>query len=205
MPESYTKSETEFQSKRQFSAESKLDFNIEHCLQGESFSFEPDSLAEHEYWMQLALQQAQQAALKGEVPVGAVLVHNHQCIGMGFNQPILSHDPTAHAEICAIRNACQQLENYRLPQNTTLYVTLEPCTQCVGALIHARVQQVYFAASEPRAGSLVSARQLMQSGFYNHFFSFEGGLLAEQSQGILKQFFANRRQQNKAKLNDISP
>ncbi len=165
--------------------------------------FEPDSLAEHEHWMRLALDQAQQAAQKGEVPVGAVLVHNHQCIGMGYNQPIISHDPTAHAEICAIRHACKQLQNYRLPQNTTLYVTLEPCTQCVGALIHARVQHVYFAASEPRAGSLVSARQLMQSGFYNHFFSFEGGLLAEHSQTMLKQFFSQRRQQHKNKLHQI--
>ena len=156
--------------------------------------FEPNTLSEHKYWMQLALDQAYLAADHDEVPVGAVLVHDHQCIGTGFNQPISSHDPTAHAEICAIRNACIQLKNYRLPQNTVLYVTLEPCTQCVGALIHARVQHIYFAANEPRAGSLVSARQLMQSGFYNHFFSFEGGLLAEQSQSLLKQFFAQRRQ-----------
>ncbi len=159
--------------------------------------FENDSLAEHEYWMQRALAQACLAAEQGEVPVGAVLVHNHQCIGEGFNQPILSHDPTAHAEVCAIRHACLQLKNYRLPQNTILYVTLEPCTQCVGALIHARVQQVYFAAHEPRAGSLVSARQLMKSGFYNHFFSFEGGLMADQSQAILKKFFAKRREDKK--------
>lgn len=143
--------------------------------------------------MQQALQLAQQAASCGEVPVGAILVHDEQVIGAGFNQPIGLHDPTAHAEICAIRDACQRLQNYRLPVNTTLYVTLEPCTQCVGALIHARVQHVMFAALEPRAGSLVSARQLMQSGFYNHFFSFEGGILAEQSQQILKQFFAARR------------
>lgn len=143
--------------------------------------------------MQQALQLAQQAASYGEVPVGAILVHDDQVIGSGFNQPIGLHDPTAHAEICAIRDACQRLQNYRLPLNTTLYVTLEPCTQCVGALIHARVHHVVFAASEPRAGSLVSARQLMKSGFYNHFFSFEGGILAEQSQQILKQFFAARR------------
>lgn len=148
----------------------------------------------HAHWMHHALQLAQQAARCGEVPVGAVLVHEQQIIGSGFNQPIGLHDPTAHAEICAIRDACQRLQNYRLPVNTTLYVTLEPCTQCVGALIHARVQHVVFAAFEPRAGSLVSARQLMQSGFYNHFFSFEGGILAEPSQKILKQFFAARRQ-----------
>ncbi|XID75895.1 tRNA adenosine(34) deaminase TadA [Alkanindiges sp. WGS2144] len=153
-----------------------------------------DTDQRHEYWMQQALELAQQAAQQGEVPVGAVLVHEQRIIGAGFNQPINRHDPTAHAEICAIRDACQRLQNYRLPPNTTLYVTLEPCTQCVGALIHARVQHVVFAAAEPRAGSLVSARQLMQSGFYNHFFSVEGGVLAEQSQQLLKQFFAARRQ-----------
>lgn len=143
--------------------------------------------------MQHALQLAQQAAALGEVPVGAVLVHQQQLIGSGFNQPIGLSDPTAHAEICAIRHACQQLQNYRLPLKTTLYVTLEPCTQCVGALVHARVGHVVFAASEPRAGSLVSARQLMQNGFYNHYFSYEGGVLAEQSQALLKSFFASRR------------
>lgn len=152
------------------------------------------SLAEKEYWMQHALLLAQHAASQQEVPVGAVLVHEHRLIGAGFNQPIISHDPTAHAEVCAIRHACLHLQNYRLPFNTTLYVTLEPCTQCVGALIHSRVQHVVYAANEPRAGSLVSARQLMQSGFYNHFFSFEGGVLADQSQALLKQFFAHRRQ-----------
>lgn len=143
--------------------------------------------------MQHALQLAQQAAALGEVPVGALLVHEHRLIGSGFNQPIGLHDPTAHAEICAIRHACQQLQNYRLPLETTLYVTLEPCTQCVGALVHARVGHVVYAASEPRAGSLVSARQLMQNGFYNHYFSYEGGVLAEQSQALLKSFFASRR------------
>lgn len=169
----------------------------DHTQGDQSFPFENGSLAEHEYWMRRALAQAALAAEQGEVPVGAVLVHNHQCIGEGFNQPILSHDPTAHAEVCAIRHACLQLKNYRLPPNTTLYVTLEPCTQCVGALIHARVQQVYFAAPEPRAGSLVSARQLMQSGFYNHFFNFKGGLMADQSQALLKNFFAKRREDKK--------
>lgn len=143
--------------------------------------------------MQRALDLAQQAALKGEVPVGAVLVHEQRLIGAGFNQPISLNDPTAHAEICAIRHACQQLQNYRLPLKTTLYVTLEPCTQCVGALVHARVGHVVFAAHEPRAGSLISARQLMQNGFYNHYFSYEGGVLAEQSQVMLKSFFASRR------------
>lgn len=149
---------------------------------------------DQEYWMQQALLLAEQAAKLGEVPVGALLVHDGKIIGQGFNQPIATNDPTAHAEICAIRNACYNLQNYRLPVGTTLYVTLEPCTQCVGALIHARVSHVVFAATEPRAGSLVSARQLMQSGFYNHFFSFEGGILAEHAKAQLKHFFSQRRQ-----------
>ncbi|MFB2537795.1 MULTISPECIES: tRNA adenosine(34) deaminase TadA [unclassified Acinetobacter] len=149
-------------------------------------------------FMRLALQQAQLAEQLGEVPVGAVLVHDGQVLAMGYNCPIATHDPTAHAEIQAIRHACQQLQNYRLPENCTLYVTLEPCTQCVGALIHARVARVVFAAFEPRAGSLVSSRQLLNDGFYNHYFEFVGGCLADESQAMLKSFFKVRRE--KAKL-----
>lgn len=144
-------------------------------------------------WMNAALDLAKQAADLGEVPVGAVLVHDGQIIGEGFNQPITQHDPTAHAEICALRDACQRLQNYRLPLDVTLYVTLEPCTQCVGAMIHGRVARVVFAAEEPRAGSLVSARQLLDNGFYNHRFSFIGGLMAEESSALLKAFFRARR------------
>lgn len=151
-----------------------------------------DSVDAH--WMQQALRLASQAAALGEVPVGAVLVHAGQIIGQGFNCPIAQHDPTAHAEIQAIRAACLQLENYRLPEQTTLYVTLEPCTQCVGALVHARVARVVFAVTEPRAGSLVSARQLMQQGFYNHYFSYVGGVLADESSQLLRSFFRQRRQ-----------
>ncbi|MEC7118422.1 MAG: tRNA adenosine(34) deaminase TadA [Pseudomonadota bacterium] len=145
-------------------------------------------------WMRHALRLASTAASFGEVPVGAVLVHANQIIGQGYNCPIHQSDPTAHAEIQAIRDACQRLKNYRLPDQTTLYVTLEPCTQCVGALVHARVQRVVFAATEPRAGSLVSARCLMQQGFYNHYFDYAGGLLAEESSQLLRQFFKQRRQ-----------
>ncbi|AXI02355.1 tRNA-specific adenosine deaminase [Aquirhabdus parva] len=143
--------------------------------------------------MTAALNLAKRAAELGEVPVGAVLVHDEQIIGEGFNQPITLNDPTAHAEICALRDACQRLQNYRLPQDATLYVTLEPCTQCVGALIHGRVSRVIYAADEPRAGSLVSARQLLSDGFYNHKFTFVGGLLAEESGALLKSFFKSRR------------
>ncbi|WP_227515698.1 tRNA adenosine(34) deaminase TadA [Acinetobacter qingfengensis] len=145
------------------------------------------------FWMQQALQQAKIAQEQQEVPVGAVIVHEGQIIGQGFNCPITSHDPTAHAEIQAIRHACTQLKNYRLPEGSTLYVTLEPCTQCVGALIHARIGKVIFAAHEPRAGSLVSARQLLAQGFYNHYFDFVGGCREEESRLLLKQFFKLRR------------
>lgn len=150
------------------------------------------------YWMQQALEQARQAQEQGEVPVGAILVSNNQMIGQGYNAPILLNDPTAHAEIQAIRNACAHLNNYRLPDDATLYVTLEPCTQCVGALIHARVKRVVFAALEPRAGSLVSARKLLSDGFYNHYFSFSYGCLSEESSTMLKQFFKLRRSQKKS-------
>ena len=146
------------------------------------------------YWMAQALRLASHASSIGEVPVGAVLVHEGKVIGQGYNCPIAQHDPTAHAEIQAVRDACVQQQNYRLPEQTTLYVTLEPCTQCVGALVHARVQRVVFAATEPRAGSLVSARQLMQHGFYNHYFGYTGGVLANESRQLLRDFFKQRRQ-----------
>src|SRR6218665_2749800 len=121
-----------------------------------------------EYWMQKAYEQAASAASIGEIPVGAIIVSNNQIIGAGFNAPISLNDPTAHAEIQAIRQACESLQNYRLPDDATLFVTLEPCTMCVGALIHARIKRVVFGAIEPKAGSLVSVRQLLQSGYYNH-------------------------------------
>lgn len=150
--------------------------------------------AQDVYWMQQALAQAQLAQSLGEVPVGAVIVHENQIIGQGYNCPIQSHDPTAHAEIQAIRQACRSLNNYRLPEQSTLYVTLEPCTQCVGALIHARIGHVVFAALEPRAGSLCSARQLLTQGFYNHYFTYQGGCLAQESKQLLQNFFRQRRQ-----------
>ena len=146
-------------------------------------------------WMQLALEQAAFAASIGEIPVGAVIVSQGQVIGEGYNQPIAQHDPTAHAEIQALRNACQKIENYRLPEDATLYVTLEPCTMCVGALIHARVQKVIFATTEPKAGSVVSARQLLDNGYYNHKFVFEQGCLQQQCSAQLSDFFKQRRKE----------
>lgn len=150
--------------------------------------------------MQMAYQLAHQASQQGEIPVGAVLVSQGQVIGQGFNCPISSHDPTAHAEIVALRQACQALQNYRLPDDTTLYVTLEPCTMCVGALIHARVQRVVFATTEPKAGSLVSARQLLENGYYNHRFQYEHGCMQQQCSAQLSNFFRQRRAEKRLSL-----
>jgi tRNA(Arg) A34 adenosine deaminase TadA len=148
-------------------------------------------------WMQGALALALQGSELGEVPVGAILVHEGQIIGQGFNQPITQSDPTCHAEIVALRAACQQLENYRLPLGTTLYVTLEPCTMCIGALIHARLHRLVYATREPRAGMLGSQLDLSSQDFYNHKITVHGGLLAEQSSQMLKAFFKQRRARKK--------
>ncbi|HNG11236.1 MAG TPA: tRNA adenosine(34) deaminase TadA [Agitococcus sp.] len=150
---------------------------------------------DHQFMCQ-ALALAQQAAEFGEVPVGAVIVIDGQVVGEGYNQPIATHDPTAHAEVVAIRQAAQKLQNYRL-ENSTLYVTLEPCTMCVGALIHARISRVVFATTEPKAGSLVSARKQLETGYYNHVFKFEGGLLADEASKQLSDFFRGRREAKK--------
>ena len=150
---------------------------------------------DHQFMCQ-ALALVQQAAELGEVPVGAVIVVDGVVIGEGYNQPIATHDPTAHAEVVAIRQATQKLQNYRL-ENSTLYVTLEPCTMCVGALIHARISRVVFATTEPKAGSLVSARKQLETGYYNHVFKFEGGLLADEASKQLSDFFSRRREAKK--------
>lgn len=154
-----------------------------------------DLQREDEFFMRMALVQAEEAAALGEVPVGAVLVVEGQVIARGHNCPIKSHDPTAHAEIEAIRQAARETSNYRL-DGATLYVTLEPCTMCVGALVHARVRRVVFAASEPKAGALKSARALMdaeQSGYFNHRFEWQGGVLESEASTMLSTFFKQRR------------
>ena len=150
-------------------------------------------------WMHEALNLAKQGAEHGEVPVGAILVHNQQIIGQGFNEPIGRHDATAHAEIIALRDACRRLNNYRLPLQTTLYVTLEPCTMCIGALIHARVDRLIYAASEPRAGMVGSQMNLAAESFYNHRIQVHKGLCREHSSQMLKAFFRERRQASKRK------
>ena len=145
-------------------------------------------------WMQEALELAKQGAAREEVPVGAILVHNQHIIGRGFNEPIGRYDVTAHAEIVALRDACTRLNNYRLPLQTTLYVTLEPCTMCIGALIHARVDRLVYAASEPRAGMVGSQMNLAAQPFYNHSIQVHKGLCGEHSSQMLKAFFRQRRQ-----------
>ena len=149
------------------------------------------------HWMNYALDLAKQGAACGEVPVGAVLVYNGKIIGQGFNEPIGRHDATAHAEIVAIRQACQYLNNYRLPLHTTLYVTLEPCTMCVGAMIHARVDRMVFATREPKAGMVGSQMNLPAQAFYNHNMQVCEGLGAYASSQLLKQFFFFFRQNKK--------
>jgi tRNA(adenine34) deaminase len=162
-----------------------------------------------EYWMQLAIEQAASAAEQGEIPVGAIIVSDNKVIGAGYNAPITLHDPTAHAEIQAIRQACIQLENYRMPADAVLYVTLEPCTMCVGALVHSRISRVVYGAFEPKAGSLVSARKLFETGYYNHVFEFEQSVLHGACSEQLSLFFKMRREQKRQQklqekaLNDL--
>ncbi len=144
------------------------------------------------FWMRHALALAQDAALRQEVPVGAVLVLNDAIIGEASNCPIGQCDPTAHAEILTLRAAAQNVKNYRL-NNTTLYVTLEPCVMCVGALVHARVKRVVYGAADPKAGAVVSAFQLGAAQPFNHRIIYESGLLAEECGQMLSHFFKARR------------
>lgn len=146
----------------------------------------------HEHWMREALILAQQAAAANEVPVGAILVEGENIIGRGFNCPIQSNDPTSHAEIMALRNAAQFKQNYRLP-GTILYVTIEPCTMCLGALIHARVASLVFGAREPRAGAVLSQAAVLDSQHYNHQLPYVEGILAQECGELLSEFFKAKR------------
>jgi len=143
-------------------------------------------------FMQRALELAAQGAELGEVPVGAVLVMDGEIVGEGFNQPISACDPSAHAEVVALRAAAAKRKNYRLP-DSTLYVTIEPCTMCFGTLIHARVARLVYGAAEPRAGVVASQLQLPQQVFFNHKIQVEGGVLEEQAGALVKEFFQQRR------------
>jgi tRNA(adenine34) deaminase len=142
--------------------------------------------------MQLALEQAQQAWDLGEVPVGAVVVKDGEVIAVGCNQPIGRHDPTAHAEIVALRAAAEKLGNYRLP-GCELYVTLEPCVMCSGAMMHARLAKVVFGASDPKTGACGSVLNLFEQEQLNHHTEIVGGVMAEECGAMLKNFFAARR------------
>lgn len=142
--------------------------------------------------MEKALVLAHKAEAAGEVPVGAVLVKENEIIAEGWNQPIISHDATAHAEIIAMRAAGQKLDNYRLV-DTTMYVTLEPCAMCVGAMIHARVSKVVYGASEPRTGALGGAFSLLEANQHNHVFEVVSGVLSDDSKKLLQDFFQSRR------------
>jgi len=150
----------------------------------------------HEYWMRHALQLAKRAWEEGEVPVGAVLVHNNQVIGEGWNCPIGRHDPTAHAEIMALRQGGLVLQNYRL-LDTTLYVTLEPCVMCSGAMIHSRIGTVVYGARDEKTGAAGSLLDVLRHPGMNHQVNVMGGVLAPACSEMLSEFFRMRRQQKK--------
>ena len=146
----------------------------------------------HQLWMEHALTLAKQAQSQGEVPIGAVIVQNEQIIGRGFNSAIALSDPTAHAEIMALREACLTTKNYRLP-NTTLYVTLEPCIMCAGALIHARVDRIIFASNDSKVGVFSQGLLDRISHQLNHQFSVTAGICNEQAQTLIRDFFRYKR------------
>lgn len=147
---------------------------------------------EAESFMREALALAEQAAAAGEVPVGAVVVHEGRIVGRGFNRPISGQDPTAHAEIVALREAARHLRNYRLP-GCELYVTLEPCAMCVGAMVHARISRIVFGARDPKTGACGSIVDLPALAAFNHHGHFQGGLMAQECGDVLRRFFAERR------------
>lgn len=145
-----------------------------------------------EQWMRMALELAAQAVAEGEIPVGAVLVFENQILGTGWNQPIQRCDPTAHAEILALREAAEKINNYRL-LDTTLYVTLEPCAMCLGAMLQARIKRLMFGAKDPRAGAVLSVFNLLEAKELNHRIDWTGEILANESANLLRNFFKVRR------------
>jgi len=146
----------------------------------------------HDFYMRKALNLAQQAAELGEVPIGAVVVLNDEIIGQGFNAPISNCDPSAHAEIIAIREAASNIDNYRLP-DSRLYVTVEPCTMCAGLLIHARIKHLIYGAPEPRSGAINSCDNLLSRNYHNHKVTVTGGVLADECADLMRNFFKQRR------------
>lgn len=157
----------------------------------------PESRArQDEVWMRHALQLARRAQSEGEIPVGAVLVKQEHILGEGWNRPIAANDPTAHAEICALRSAAASLGNYRIP-GATLYVTLEPCVMCAGALIHARIDRVVYGASDPKAGAAGSVFDVLGTGKLNHRIDVTAGVLTHQCSTLLSGFFRSKRELQK--------
>ena len=148
------------------------------------------------FWMQHALELAHRAESEGEVPVGAVVVYDEQVIGEGWNRPIVDKDPTAHAEIMALRAAAKKINNYRL-LDSTLYVTLEPCIMCAGAIIHSRVKRVVYGAFDPKAGASESAFTILGTDCLNHKVDVENGILADECGQILTEFFRKKRKEKK--------
>ncbi|WP_106477532.1 tRNA adenosine(34) deaminase TadA [Phytohalomonas tamaricis] len=152
-------------------------------------------MASDEFYMFRALDQAHLGLQQGEVPIGAVVVDaNGDIIGAGFNAPVSSHDPSSHAELNAMRDAAIRLGNYRL-LDCTLYVTLEPCMMCTGAIINARIRRLVYGAAEPKTGMVESKANLFAQPWFNHYVNIEGGVLASRSSKLLKSFFAQRREQ----------
>ncbi|AJI94192.1 tRNA adenosine(34) deaminase TadA [Yersinia ruckeri] len=149
-----------------------------------------------EYWMRQALELAQRAQEEGEVPVGAVLVLDNQAIGIGWNRPIVHHDPTAHAEMMALRQGGQALQNYRL-LNATLYVTLEPCVMCAGAMVHSRIRRLVYGANDIKTGAAGSLLDILRHPGMNHQVEITAGVLAEECSQTLSTFFRQRREQQK--------
>ena len=151
-----------------------------------------NSADRHIPWMLVALEQAKKSALGGEIPVGAVLIHQNRLLAAAGNSPIGSQDPTAQAEILAIREAARNLGNYRMP-GTTIYVTLEPCIMCMGAIIQARIDRLVFGAHDPKAGAVESCYHIGSDALLNHTITIESGILAEECGAILKDFFRGKR------------
>jgi len=151
------------------------------------------AIVDHEYWMQQALELAQRAGQEHEVPVGAILIHKDQVIGKGWNRSITSSDATAHAEIMALREATASIGNYRLPKDTIMYVTLEPCAMCAGAMVHARVDQLVFGATDPKTGAVNSIFNILDNDKLNHRAKITGGILESACSNLLTEFFRERR------------
>ena len=149
-------------------------------------------MIEDEKWMSFALEQARKAEKEGEVPVGAILVKGDLVIARAHNKPISSNDPTAHAEIQLIRTAGEELKNYRLT-GTTLFVTLEPCAMCLGAIMHARIKRVVYGAHDPKTGVCGSSENFMEASCFNHKIDLASGVLENESKQLLKSFFNSRR------------